>query len=215
MIAEVVWCTQSVRRGKRLLTVSRRNDRLSTLSFAEAVRRISKPPERVDELSMETDTTIDQRPPKTVSPMDTKQPRRQRPEVPFRVLIIGRANAGKTSILQRVCETTESPMIYRRREGSEVERVCGSIICLEPDFTADQVTLDPTVEVSDNTGASLWLPLNMVLAGRAQHRRRTGVLQPSGLRFSRFSWHRVRWYRGARNIARIRSTDVWKKATTR
>ncbi|KAI9429323.1 hypothetical protein H4582DRAFT_2151539, partial [Lactarius indigo] len=31
----------------------------------------------------------------------------------FRVLIIGRANAGKTSILQRICETTESPVIYR------------------------------------------------------------------------------------------------------
>ena len=170
------------------------------------------------ELSMETDTTIDQRPPKTVSPMDTKQPRRQRPEVPFRVLIIGRANAGKTSILQRVCETTESPMIYRRREGSgskEAETVCGSIICLEPDLTADQVTLDPTMEVSDNTSVSLWLPLNMVLAGRAQHQRRTRVLQPSGLRFSRFSWHRVRWCRGARNFARIRSTHVWKKATSR
>ena len=167
---------------------------------------------------METDTTIDQRPPKTVSPMDTKQPRRQRPEVPFRVLIIGRANAGKTSILQRVCETTESPMIYRRREGSEskeTEMVCGSIICVEPYLTAYQVTLDPTMEVSDNTSVPLWLPLNMVLAGRAQYRRRTGVLQPAGLRFSRFSWHRIRWYRGARNIARIRSTHVWKKATTR
>src|SRR6267142_1271109 len=34
--------------------------------------------------------------------------------VKFRVLIIGRANAGKTSILQRVCDTTESPEIYRR-----------------------------------------------------------------------------------------------------
>ena len=35
------------------------------------------------------------------------------PNVQFRVLIIGRANAGKTSILQRVCDTTESPKIYR------------------------------------------------------------------------------------------------------
>ena len=31
--------------------------------------------------------------------------------VRFRVLIIGRANAGKTSILQRVCNTTERPVI--------------------------------------------------------------------------------------------------------
>ena len=37
------------------------------------------------------------------------------PNVKFRVLIIGRANAGKTSILQRVCDTTESPQIYRVR----------------------------------------------------------------------------------------------------
>ncbi|KAJ7932893.1 hypothetical protein B0H13DRAFT_1592730 [Mycena leptocephala] len=39
--------------------------------------------------------------------------KRRLPSVPFRVLVIGRANAGKTSILQRVCETTESPVIYR------------------------------------------------------------------------------------------------------
>ena len=32
--------------------------------------------------------------------------------VKFRVLIIGRANAGKTSILRRVCGTTENPVIY-------------------------------------------------------------------------------------------------------
>ncbi|KAJ7782225.1 hypothetical protein DFH07DRAFT_789889 [Mycena maculata] len=37
------------------------------------------------------------------------------PAVRFRVLIAGRANAGKTSILQRVCETTESPEIHRVR----------------------------------------------------------------------------------------------------
>jgi hypothetical protein len=35
------------------------------------------------------------------------------PNLKFRVLIIGRANAGKTSILQRVVDTTESPEIYR------------------------------------------------------------------------------------------------------
>ncbi|PPQ85779.1 LOW QUALITY PROTEIN: hypothetical protein CVT25_002841 [Psilocybe cyanescens] len=40
------------------------------------------------------------------------QQRRPLPKIQFRVLIIGRANAGKTSILQRVCETTESPIIY-------------------------------------------------------------------------------------------------------
>ncbi|KAH8984501.1 hypothetical protein EDB86DRAFT_2810763 [Lactarius hatsudake] len=48
--------------------------------------------------------------------MDTQQPHRRIPEFSFRVLIIGRANAGKTSILQRICETTESPRIYRGHE---------------------------------------------------------------------------------------------------
>jgi len=48
--------------------------------------------------------------------MDTGQSRRRIPNIWFRVLIIGRANAGKTSILQRVCDTTESPVIYRGNE---------------------------------------------------------------------------------------------------
>ena len=33
----------------------------------------------------------------------------------FRVLIVGRANAGKTTILQRVCNTTEQPEIFNRK----------------------------------------------------------------------------------------------------
>ena len=45
----------------------------------------------------------------------------------FRVLIIGRANAGKTTILQRVCNTTEQPKIYNR-EGREVFDVPDIII---------------------------------------------------------------------------------------
>ena len=45
----------------------------------------------------------------------------------FRVLIIGRANAGKTTILQRVCNTTEQPKIFNR-EGYEVFHVLDIII---------------------------------------------------------------------------------------
>ncbi|KAJ7859978.1 hypothetical protein B0H14DRAFT_2506506 [Mycena olivaceomarginata] len=46
--------------------------------------------------------------------MDSQAPRTRRlPDVKFRVLVAGRANAGKTTILQRVCETTESPEVYR------------------------------------------------------------------------------------------------------
>jgi septin family protein len=53
--------------------------------------------------------------------MDTKQSRRRFADLQFRVLVIGRANAGKTSILQRVCETTESPTIYRGKEKFELK----------------------------------------------------------------------------------------------
>ena len=45
---------------------------------------------------------------------------RRIPKVQFRVLIIGRANAGKTSILQKICETTEGPIIYRGKAREEV-----------------------------------------------------------------------------------------------
>jgi GTPase SAR1 family protein len=56
--------------------------------------------------------------------MDARQdlPRIAR-DIKFRVLIIGRANAGKTSILQRVCDTTEDPEIYRRDPQGHSERV--------------------------------------------------------------------------------------------
>ena len=60
-----------------------------------------------------------------IASMDTEQTRRRIPNFQFRVLIIGRANAGKTSILQRVCETTQSPTIYRGNE-----EVRGPSFCL-------------------------------------------------------------------------------------
>ena len=33
----------------------------------------------------------------------------------FRVLVIGRSNAGKTTLLQRVCNTTELPEIFNAK----------------------------------------------------------------------------------------------------
>jgi len=51
-------------------------------------------------------------------------PRVENIRLRFRVLIIGRANAGKTSILQRVCDTTESPVIYRSGPEGTRHRVC-------------------------------------------------------------------------------------------
>ena len=75
----------------------------------------------------------------------------------FRVLVIGRANAGKTSILQRVCETTESPIIYRLGGNEEVRNMVQAFF-YESDSYCRQVTLNPTMDVS-NTGNSHWLPL--------------------------------------------------------
>ena len=126
--------------------------------------------------------------------MDRQQPRRRNPEFQFRVLIIGRANAGKTTILQRVRETTESPIIYRRRLGAkEREEVSGTTFCLLSDLTADQVQLDPTLEVSDNSSPfSSAFPLTIELpARRAHNRRRACVLQLPRLRFSRLSRNRA------------------------
>ena len=58
------------------------------------------------------------------TPSPTPAPSPRAPNVRFRVLIIGRANAGKTSILQRVCDTTESPVIYRSRLSGSQTQVC-------------------------------------------------------------------------------------------
>ncbi|KAH9057744.1 hypothetical protein EDB87DRAFT_988840 [Lactarius vividus] len=66
--------------------------------------------------------------------MDTQQARRRLPKIQFRVLIIGRANAGKTSILQRVCDTTDSPIVYR---GTGWDR--------------KKVTLDPSMDRGEHT----------------------------------------------------------------
>ncbi|KAG5635971.1 hypothetical protein H0H81_009517 [Sphagnurus paluster] len=39
----------------------------------------------------------------------------------FRILVIGRANAGKTTILQKVCNTTDQPEIFDK-EGNKLDQ---------------------------------------------------------------------------------------------
>jgi GTPase SAR1 family protein len=101
--------------------------------------------------------------------MSTEQTHRRIPNIRFRVLIIGRANAGKTSILQRVCDTTESPTIYRRGKYGLEEVRSSNFVC-ESDLTADQVKLDPSIDVSHNH-TSLRLLIDILPARRAHHRR--------------------------------------------
>ena len=70
------------------------------------------------------------------------------PDIKFRVLVVGRANAGKTTILQRVCETTESPKIYRT-SGDRREEVGTDYLVLSVFVSSFcQIHLDPTTEVS-------------------------------------------------------------------
>ena len=84
--------------------------------------------------------------------MDTEQPRPRIPKFQFRVLIIGRANAGKTSILQRICETTDSPIVRKRTKSRDQMEVCGQPFVCESDLIADQVTeLNPSMDVSNLT----------------------------------------------------------------
>ncbi|KAH8990891.1 hypothetical protein EDB86DRAFT_2853349, partial [Lactarius hatsudake] len=74
--------------------------------------------------------------------MDTQQPHRRIPEFSFRVLIIGRANAGKTSILQRICDTTESPIIYRGNE----------VVTLDPSMNRGEHRIDDELVFSNHPG---------------------------------------------------------------
>jgi hypothetical protein len=68
--------------------------------------------------------------------MDVEQILPDAPDyVRFRVLIIGRANAGKTSILQRVCDTTDSPEIYSVDESGARNRVCSLVLSGTFDLT--------------------------------------------------------------------------------
>ncbi|KAF5345228.1 hypothetical protein D9756_011487 [Leucocoprinus leucothites] len=78
--------------------------------------------------------------------MSTQQAPRRLPKIKFRVLIIGRANAGKTSILQRVCDTTDSPVIYRRN-GWEEEP-----IQLDPSMDRGEHKIDDEIVFSNHKG---------------------------------------------------------------
>ncbi len=64
----------------------------------------------------------------TSIPFDTRRVERIRKECEnFRILVVGRANAGKTTLLQRTCNTTDAPEIYDTEGEKVIEyslRVC-------------------------------------------------------------------------------------------
>ena len=88
------------------------------------------------------DTSINHTCPNSIALMSTEQTYQVIPKIQFQVLIIGRANAGKTLILQQFCDTMEIPTIYRWEENGRKEEVHGPKFVCESDLTADQVTLD-------------------------------------------------------------------------
>jgi GTPase SAR1 family protein len=83
-----------------------------------------------------------------IGTMDAQQSLPKVPDsVKFRVLIIGRANAGKTSILQRVCDTTESPEIYGLGPQGQRERVRFSFLAAPLISSSSQVELEASQQV--------------------------------------------------------------------
>ena len=51
----------------------------------------------------------------------------------FRILVVGRANAGKTTLLQRVCNTTENPEVF---DGAG--RKVKTALCIASESPTDQ-----------------------------------------------------------------------------
>lgn len=65
----------------------------------------------------------------------------------FRILIVGRANAGKTTILKKICNTTDDPEIYN----SQGKKVCGLLnrsLIINKDFLKIDISkIEPTAKV--------------------------------------------------------------------
>lgn len=48
----------------------------------------------------------------------------------FRILVIGRANAGKTTILKKICDSIDEPIIYDREGVKVSRRLCGVFVLI-------------------------------------------------------------------------------------
>lgn len=65
----------------------------------------------------------------------------------FRILVIGRSNAGKTTLLQRLCGTTDQPRVFDG-EGNQVHRYFGVIYLLLTSHQIDAAIVEAQLEVS-------------------------------------------------------------------
>ena len=125
--------------------------------------------------------------------MAPQQKPSQIPKVQFRVLIVGRANSGKTTILKRVCETTESPKIYRRDQSGQRSQV-RSHSWRHPQ-SHRLVRFNSKVQLRlDSMFCWQWLDVTVTIVLAAWppwYRWRTDFRKTRWLYFPRLSWIRV------------------------
>lgn len=72
----------------------------------------------------------------------------------FRILVVGRSNAGKTTLLQRVCNTTELPEIFNLKG----KKVCHVILQEFPFLTHGNFQIDPQAAVVQGSLKASSLP---------------------------------------------------------
>ena len=106
----------------------------------------------------------------------------------FRVLVIGRVNAGKTTILQKVCNTSEKPEIFDS-EGNKVRLHSANYR-----HNADALVMIRSIHRwlrpprRYKIGFHHLCYADILSARIAQHRKRAGVSEQPRIYFSRFSW---------------------------
>jgi len=139
-----------LRRGWPLRRVSRAPFVMVVTPIVPAINRLATSLFQDNNLNMSAMSSCNQ--PETPANKRLHKIREKCPQ--FRILIIGRANAGKTTILQRVCRTVEDPEIFTP-QGEKVHfvlnlefestkhhnldwNVCPSIIRRCPSFSSTQ-----------------------------------------------------------------------------
>ena len=117
----------------------------------------------------------------------------------FRILVIGRANAGKTTLLKRVCNTEDELCIYNEHGKNQVRGHYPSPWPWSTLLTRDANQLEP----SDDVAIILSRSNTLTLCPSARHPRHWETVriqeQPT-IHFSRFSW--VRGWERARTQRR-------------
>ena len=102
----------------------------------------------------------------------------------FRILVIGRANAGKTTLLQRVCNTTEDPCLYDENNKNLV-----SVHRTKDDFSSDIFyKLEPTSAVLHLIQISTSVPDPTHTARNTWHQSAVRIQEQPRIYFPRFPW---------------------------